>query len=646
MRAITQARVLMVATLGLGAAVIVAALFLRSDAPLGVLALLGAAVVVTEMLQVPSDESSPDPADTHAFSLSTGVHYAAVMIIGPWTAGLIAAFGVVVADRLRGAAWRYIAFNASVFALAAVGGGFSFKLVGGTPGHLDLPADFGAIAVLAAVAFCINTLLVSAVVALDTKIPFTPLARDAFRDGLSPAPAETAFGVTLAFFALTNPWSIAALVPLVFAVYRSYERLAALRRETAHALETFANVVDERDPYTFQHSARVAEYVRSLAHGLGLPSSQVASLRWAGRLHDLGKIAVDAAVLRKPGKLDEGEWTAMHLHPRLSARLLRRFRFALKEARAVEYHHERMDGSGYYGIEPEEIPLAAHFLIVADSYDAMTSDRPYRDGMPTEAALEEIERNAGRQFHPAIAKAFVALQRGEDPIAALTDEERAEVRRLLQARTRPSLRLALLRHEPELVVAGGIVVALFAVGAGVPLLGIPAVLAAAGGAVASRIRMLRGAQFARGLESMLATPQDREALFARVAMEVSKTCRLRWAGVVRWWEQGCTGVLELEWNGGGEPPSETALTSWLLRDSDSTSAVLTADGAELGRQNPHLALPLRRNGSLDGYLVLAVAGGLPTPATDALRACSDRLAERLLPSSRAGTARALKAVAS
>src|SRR5919197_310415 len=118
MRAITPARGLVVATLALGAGVIVAALFFRADPPLGVLALLG----------------------------------------------------VVVVDRLRGAAWRYIAFNASVFALAAAGGGFAFELVGGTPGSLDLPADFGAVGVLAAVAFCVNTLLVSAVVALDTKI--------------------------------------------------------------------------------------------------------------------------------------------------------------------------------------------------------------------------------------------------------------------------------------------------------------------------------------------------------------------------------------------------------------------------------------------------------------------------------------------
>jgi putative nucleotidyltransferase with HDIG domain len=647
MRAITSARVLMVVTLTLGSGVIVAALLLRTHAPLGVLALLGAAVILTEMLQVPSDEASPDPADAHSFSLSTGVHYAAVMIIGPWTAALVAAFGVVVADRLRGAAWRYIAFNASVFAVAAVAGGFAFKLAGGTPGSLDLPADFLAIGVLAAIAFCVNTLLVSAVVALDTQIPFRPLARDAFRDGLSAAPAETAFGTALAFFALTNPWSIVALVPLAFAVYRSYERLAALRRETAHALETFANVVDERDPYTFQHSARVAEYVRSLAHALGLPASQVASLRWAGRLHDLGKIAVDAAVLRKPGKLDDGEWAAMRLHPRLSARLLRRFRFALREARAVEYHHERMDGGGYYGIEPEEIPLAAHFLIVADSYDAMTSDRPYRDGMPPEVALAEIERQAGRQFHPGIAKAFVALQRGADPLTALTDEERAELRRLLQGRVRPSLRQSLLRHEPELVVAGGIIVALFAVGAGVPLLGIPAVVAAAGGAIASQMRMRRGAQLAGRLQSILAAEGKRQELFTQIATEVSKTCRLRWAGIVSWWEQGCTGALELEWNGGGERPSESTLTSWLLRDSESAAVVLTAEGAELGRQNPHLALPLRRNGSLDGFLVLAVSGGMPGPAAEALQACSEGLAERLLPVSRAGVAaRSLKAVAS
>jgi uncharacterized membrane protein len=647
MRAPSKARALMAGTLVAGGGVVVAAFFLRAHAPWTTLALLGAAVVLTEMIQVPSDETSPDPGDAHSFSLSTGVHYAAVLMIGPWTAGLVAAFGVIVADRLRGTAWRFVAFNASVFAVAIVAGGHAYKLAGGTPGELNLPADFPAIAALAAVAFCVNTGLVSAILALDTKVPLGPLARDAFRDGLGAAPGETAFGVTLAFFALTQPWAIVALVPLVLAVYRSYERLAALRRETAHALETFANVVDERDPYTFQHSARVAEYVRELAYGLGLSSSQVARLRWAGRLHDLGKIAVDAAVLRKPGSLDDGEWAAMHLHPRLSARLLRRFRFAGQEARAVEYHHERMDGGGYYGIAAGEIPLAAHFLIVADSYDAMTSDRPYRAGLSSEVALAEIERHAGAQFHPAIAKAFVALQRGDDPVAALTDEERVAIRRMLTARVRPPLSARLARHEPELVIAGGIVLALFAFGAGMPWAAVPALLAAALAGALGQVRERRTADLAQRLERALAEAGPRSEVFEHVAAELGRSCRLRWAGVVSWWERSCTGLLELEWNGGAERPSETALTSWLIRESDSMAELIEAEGAELGRENPHFALPLRRSGKLEGFLVVAVANRLPATSALALSASSDAIAARFLPASGSvEETRPLKAVAS
>src|SRR2546428_2478809 len=189
------------------------------------------------------------------------------------------------------------------------------------------------------------------------------------------------------------------------------------------------------------------------------PSPGAARLRWAGRLHDLGKIAVDAGVLRKPERLNQEEWAAMRRHPRLSARLLRRFRFASEEARAVEYHHERFDGGGYYGIERQEVPLAAHFIVVADSYDAMTTDRPYRSRLSREHALAQIEENAGTQFHPGVARAFVALQRGRDPVEALAAAELAELR-ALSLRRRPGLTSArrYLAGRPEILVVFGIVV--------------------------------------------------------------------------------------------------------------------------------------------------------------------------------------------
>src|SRR5207247_561897 len=136
MRAPSKARALIAGTLALGAGTVVSALFLRADARWTTLALLGAAAILTETIQVPSDESSPDPGDAHSFSLSSGVHYAAVIMIGPWTGALIAVFGVVVADRLRGVGWRFVAFNASVFAGAVAGGGLVYWLPGATArGH-------------------------------------------------------------------------------------------------------------------------------------------------------------------------------------------------------------------------------------------------------------------------------------------------------------------------------------------------------------------------------------------------------------------------------------------------------------------------------------------------------------------------------
>jgi HD domain len=645
-RAALKARAWVVGTCTLGAGVLVAALFQRADAPLATLALLGAAVVLTELIQVPADETSPDPGDAHSFSLSTGVHTATILIIGPWTGALVAAFGVIVADRLRGASWKHVAYNASVFALAAASAGHAYMAFGGTPGAIDLPGDFPPLAALAFSLYAVNTLLMSAVVSLDTGTPFRPLARDTATDGLPSAAGEIGFGVALAHFALTEPWAIVALAPLVLAVYRSYERLAALRRETAHALETFANVVDERDPSTFQHSARVAEYMRRLAHGLGLSNSEIARLRWAGRLHDLGKIAVDAAVLRKPDELDEAEWAAMRLHPRLSARLLQRFRFAAGDARAVEYHHERMDGHGYYGLDSREIPLAAHFLIVADSYDAMTSDRPYRKGLSAEVALAEIERKAGAQFHPAVAKAFVAMERGVDPLAALTDEERAEIRRL--ARPRVSLafprRLAALRLE--LVVAVGIVTALGAVGVGLPALAVPALAASAAGFGLARFHARRSARLAEQLHAVCKAPGRREDAFRRLVTELASADDVRWVGLLSWWERDCSGLLELQWSGGAQGPSETALTSWLIREAEAASEPVVAAGAELGRENAHLAVPLQRDGVLVGFLVLAV-GRWPRTLVDALLPSAEAIGERLLPGAEPDTsaAPALRAIA-
>lgn len=647
MRVLFSARAVVVGTVALGGGALALAAFKGPLAAPTTLALFAAAVVLAELFQVSSDETSLDPGDAHRFSFSSGVHLAAILVLGPWAAALVAAFGVVAVDSVRAEPARKICFNASVFALATAAGGLAFQLAGGVPGDVRLPGDFLAVITLALTYAAVNTVLVTSIVSLSSATRFRSALEHTLVAVVPSTGAEAGLGLLVAVCAAEQPWAIAAIVPLVVAAYQAHARFAMLRRETARALETFANVVDERDPYTFQHSARVGGYVRELAERLGLPSSAVVRLQWAGRLHDLGKIGVDAAVLRKRGALNDDEWAAIRRHPRLSARLLQRFRAVGGEARAVEYHHERFDGNGYYGIDSHHVPLSAHFLMVADTYDALRSGRPYRRGLTQEEALAEIEANIGTQFHPAVAKAFVAVQRGLDPDSALSNHERTEIRRLslLGRRRGRSLGRALEAH-PELVPVMVLGVGLLAFGLGEAAVGETTVVVAAGAAAWRRAAELRARRLAASLASVLELSAPLPVVFNELASRLAYASQLRWAGLLRWRERELQGSVELEWGSQREAPSEVALTSWLIRESETPGELLVGSEQDLGRNARHAALQLSRDGSVAGHLVLAFARPLPRHVELALRSVGEPLAARLASEPGPGTAapRALAAV--
>jgi putative nucleotidyltransferase with HDIG domain len=623
------ARALIAATTASGAAVLVVA-GTQATGPLGVLAFFAAAVLLTELVQVETLDDSLDPLDAHPVSFSSGVHLAAVLVLGPWVGALVAAFGVVVADGLRCAPVTRIAYNTSVFALASVSAGHAFTAAGGTVGALELPGDLGPVVALAAAYYLVNTVLVGAVIAASSGSPLWPLPVGKLSELLFSAAGEAGLGVLLALSVYTEPWAVVALVPLVLAMYRAHAHLARLRSETARALETFASVVDERDAYTYRHSSRVAEHARRLAQALGFSPDDVTRLRWAGRLHDLGKVAVDAAVIRKAAALDAEEWAAMRRHPRLSARLLRRFRFAREEAEAVEYHHERFDGAGYYGMAVGDVPLAAHFLVVADSYDAMTSDRGYRPGLQPEEALREIEAGAGTQFHPAIAKAFVALERGRDPAAVLSEAERAELGTLFAApRAAWRDRGRTLARRTDVLVAAGLVAALVAVGFDRPAFALAGLALAVGiGAASARAHFA-----ARSLRALLgralAPDLGREPSFRNVVACLERESVVTWAALVDWDEDRSAGAVAAAWRGERDVPAETDLTSWLLSEADAGGELVVTAGADRRRRETRVALPLRRDAATVGYLALAFRGSVPRHVEFALRRCADELARGL-----------------
>lgn len=181
-----------------------------------------------------------------------------------------------------------------------------------------------------------------------------------------------------------------------------------LRSAFVGTVRALVNAVDSKDSYTASHSSLVAEYAVMMAEALGLSGDVIDDLRMAAYLHDLGKIGIPDEVLRKPAALTPEEGRQMRRHPTIAAHILEEVPFSPRLKLAVKHNHERWDGMGYPdGLQGEEIPIEARILSVADAYEAMTSDRPYRPTIGHVAAMAELRRHAGTQFDPAVVAAFV-----------------------------------------------------------------------------------------------------------------------------------------------------------------------------------------------------------------------------------------------
>jgi putative nucleotidyltransferase with HDIG domain len=184
--------------------------------------------------------------------------------------------------------------------------------------------------------------------------------------------------------------------------------------ELEHALVTMLTVLgaamEVRDAYTALHEEAVAELAVLIATELGLDPGDQRAIRYAALTHDLGKLAVPNEILHKPGPLDDGEWEIMRRHTIVGAEMLARIPFFEDVHRLVRGHHERWDGGGYPdGLRGEEIPIGARILCVCDSFNAMTTTRPYRSAMSQEAALDELRRCAGSQFDRRAVDAFAQV---------------------------------------------------------------------------------------------------------------------------------------------------------------------------------------------------------------------------------------------
>jgi putative two-component system response regulator len=183
--------------------------------------------------------------------------------------------------------------------------------------------------------------------------------------------------------------------------------LAQLKAAYKASLLALANAIEARDHYTRDHVERVSAYAQAMGVQLGWDASHLGALEFGAILHDIGKIGVREVILCKTGPLKRDEWREMREHPIVGARMIEGIPYLASAIPVVLYHHERWDGSGYPdGLKGESIPLEARLLAVVDTFDAMTSDRPYRQALPVSVAYETILSEAGQLFDPAMVEAF------------------------------------------------------------------------------------------------------------------------------------------------------------------------------------------------------------------------------------------------
>ncbi|MFQ5340520.1 MAG: HD-GYP domain-containing protein [Anaerolineae bacterium] len=347
-------------------------------------------------------------------TVSVGISFASILLLGPALATWTTAVGMAIAYgylNLYLKRWRWYngAFNVGVYVLTTAGSARMYEIMGGDSNALLLSRQ-NTVALISAgtIYFVINTALVALVIALREQ-------RDPWHTwvfGFEQTAVEYFTLILLAILMAVaysyRPWALILIVPPIIAVYHSLQTSQELRVQTIEAVQALADVIDNRDSYTFEHSRRVAGYAEGIARELGLPAEEIEIISLSGRVHDLGKVGIRDDLLYKPGKFTSQERSTFRQHVRIGAEIMERFPRYKEGREIILYHHEHYDGNGYLeGLRGDDIPIGARIMAVADAYDAMTTDRPYRKALTQTEAIDELKRCSGSQFDPIVVGALL-----------------------------------------------------------------------------------------------------------------------------------------------------------------------------------------------------------------------------------------------
>jgi putative nucleotidyltransferase with HDIG domain len=336
--------------------------------------------------------------------------FAAALLLGPFYAMVAAGVSTLIALHFRGVRQRWYnrGFNAATSVLATGAGAVVYFAIAGT--KAPVVSEPWAVLLGAVAKYVVHTALVDVVVALQLhRNPFAGWWR-LHRRLLPYEAALLLLGALAAIAAQTQPWTLLLFGVPMAVVLLTLRDSARVREQTKAAILELADLIDLRDPYTHGHSQRVADLAERLAKRLRLEYAQVELIRDAARVHDIGKIGTNDLVLQKPGPLTLEEQVEMRRHTEIGHRLLRRLPEFWEGAELVLSHHERHDGMGYpRGLRGDELPFEVSIISVADTYDAMTTDRPYRKGMQWDVVRAELVRQRGQQWRERAVDAFIEM---------------------------------------------------------------------------------------------------------------------------------------------------------------------------------------------------------------------------------------------
>lgn len=257
----------------------------------------------------------------------------------------------------------------------------------------------------------LNSILISIMMSNMTGQAFTKIWFSNIKGTFASAIAVGTIGIIIALaFIGYGYWAVILFFGPLLLARHSFKLYIDMRNLYISTIQALNKTMEAKDPYTSGHANRVEEYAVGLAEFHGLSFNTVEDIKTAAILHDIGKLGIDDSILNKTSKLTQEEYAIIMKHPSIGAEIISNVDFLKKVTKMIKYHHERYDGKGYpEGLVGEDIPIEACILAIADSYDAMTSDRPYRKALTKDEALNEIEKNAGTQFHPVLAEKFVAF---------------------------------------------------------------------------------------------------------------------------------------------------------------------------------------------------------------------------------------------